>query len=398
MSFDVARVRGLYPTLGAGIAHLDGGYSALQPETVIRAIITTLRASPAQPGSRSARSQRTAASVANARRAVGDLVGAPPESVVLGGNVSTLLQRFADILSREWQLGDEIVVSRLDHDANLRPWVAAAKAIGTVVQWAEVDVETGELPEWQYEKLISSNTRLVTVPLANPATGAIPDVRRIADLAHAVGALVVVDAGVAVAQLPLDIEAMGADLIGVSMPTFGGPTVGALIARPGLLDEIDEDSRQPVPQRYELGSLPVELLDGVTAAIDHLAGLDEAATGTRRERLIASVKAAGAHQRRLFTVLDARLRKIRGVTLLGSNLERVPAAAFTVAGYTPTEVGDFLQSRGVSVWTGANGMTELMTALGADELGGTVHVGLMPHTTISEIDQLVRAVKELAES
>lgn len=395
MSFDVARVRGLYPTLGAGVVHLDGTYSALQPETVIRAIITALRSSPAQPGSTSVRSQRGAASVANARRAIADLVGSTADCVVLGSNVSTLLQRFAWLVAREWQLGDEIVVSRLDHDANIRPWVTAARTVGAVVHWAEVDVETGALPDWQYEKLINTHTRVVTLPLANPATGVVPEVRRIADLAHAMGAVVVVDAGAALPHMPIDIWELGADLLGVSAATFGGPTVGAVVARPGLLHEIDEDSRAPVPGRYELGSLPVELLDGVTAAVDHLASLDENATGSRRERIVTSLVAAEDHQGRLFAGLDARLRRLRGVTVLGPGNQRVPVLAFTVAGRRPADVGEFLRARGISVWTGPNGMSELMLSLGADELGGAVQVGVMPHTTAAEVDELVRALAEL---
>ena len=395
MSFDVARVRGLYPTLGAGIAYLDGNFSALQPETVIRAIITTLRSSPTQPGSRSARSQRSATTVENARRAIGDLVGASPDCVVLGANVPTLIDRFAGLIAHEWQLGDEIVISRLDDDSNVRPWLAAAKTVGAIVRWAEVDVETGELPEWQYDRLLSRRTRLVTVPLANLSTGAIPDTRRIADLAHAAGALVVVDAGASLPHMPLDMEELGADLLGVSISGFGGPTVGAMVAREGLLYEIDEDSTAPVPQRYELGELPVELLDGVVAAVDHLASLDEWATGSRRQRLVASLTATGEYERQLFTLLDRRLRAIPGVTVLGSPTRRVPLVSFAVDGHKPSEVGDFLQSRGVSVWTGANGMNHFMTALGADELGGTVHAGLMPHTTRSEVEQLARALGEL---
>ena len=395
MSFDVARVRGLYPTLGAGIAYLDGNFSALQPETVIRAIITTLRSSPTQPGSRSARSQRSATTVENARRAIGDLVGASPDCVVLGANVPTLIDRFAGLIAHEWQLGDEIVISRLDDDSNVRPWLAAAKTVGAIVRWAEVDVETGELPEWQYDRLLSRRTRLVTVPLANLSTGAIPDTRRIADLAHAAGALVVVDAGASLPHMPLDMEELGADLLGVSISGFGGPTVGAMVAREGLLYEIDEDSTAPVPQRYELGELPVELLDGVVAAVEHLASLDEWATGSRRQRLVASLTATGEYERQLFALLDRRLRAIPGVTVLGSPTRRVPLVSFAVDGHKPSEVGDFLQSRGVSVWTGANGMNHFMTALGADELGGTVHAGLMPHTTRSEVEQLARALGEL---
>ena len=395
LPFDVARVRGLYPTLGAGIAQLDGSYSALQPETVIRAIITALRASPAQPGSVSPRSQLSERTVANARRAIADLVGGAPEDVVLGGNVSTLLQRFAWLVGREWQLGDEIVVSRLDHDANLRPWLSAAKTVGAVVHWAEIDVETGSLPDWQYEKLINTHTRIVTLPLANPVTGAVPDVRRIADLAHAMGAIVVVDAGAAAAHMPIDVWELGADLLGVAVSSFGGPTVGAVAARPGLLNEIDEDSKESVPQRYELGSLPVELLDGVTAAVDHLASLDETATGSRRERLVASLRAAEDYQRRLFAGVATRLRRLRGVTVLGSGAERVPVLAFAVSGRSSRQLGEYLLTRGVSVWTGPNGMSELMNAIGANELGGVVLTGVMPHTTASEVDRLVDAVADL---
>jgi cysteine desulfurase family protein (TIGR01976 family) len=395
MSFDVARVRGLYPTLGAGIAHLDGNFSPLLPETVIRAIITTLRSSPSQPGSRSTRSQRAAATVDNARRAIGDLVGASPDCVVLGANVPTLIDRFAGLIVREWQLGDEIVLSRLDDDSNVRPWVAAAKTIGAIVRWAEVDVETGELPEWQYDRLISRRTRLVTVPLANLSTGAIPDTRRISGLAHAVGALVVVDAGAALPHMPLDMAELGADLLGVAISSFGGPTVGAMVARDGLLYELDEDSTAPVPQRYELGPLPIEVLDGVVAAVEHLSSLDEWASGTRRQRLVSSLTATGEYERQLFAVLDRRLRSIPGVTVLGSPVRRVPLVSFAVDGRKPAEVGDFMLARGVSVWTGANGMGHFMTALGADELGGTVHVGLMPHTTRSEVEQLAHALNEL---
>jgi cysteine desulfurase family protein (TIGR01976 family) len=395
MSFDVARVRGLYPSVGAGMAHFDGPFGTLKPESVIRAIIATLRSSPAQPGSVSARSQRSAASVLQARRAMADLVGASPDSVVLGDSLATLVPRFAGLLSRDWQLGDEIVVSRLDADANLRPWLRAARAPGVIVRWAEVDLETGELPTWQYEQLITRRTRIVTVPLANPATGTVPNVAAIADLAHRHGALVVVDAGAALPHLPLDLAALGADLIAVSATTFGGPTVAAIAARPGLLLEMEGELDLPVPQRFELGPLPIELLDGFTAAVDHLAGLDEGATGSRRARLVASLSAAGDYGRGLYERLDAGLRALPGVTVLGTATDRLPVAAFTVARHRPNHVGELLQRRGVSVWTGPSGMTQLMTALGADEMGGAAYIGLMPHTTFSEVDELVDAVATL---
>ncbi|HJQ44399.1 MAG TPA: aminotransferase class V-fold PLP-dependent enzyme [Jatrophihabitantaceae bacterium] len=395
MSFDVARVRGLYPTVGAGTAQLEGSFSAVQPESVIRAIISTLRSSPAQPGSRSERSQRSAASVLQARRAVADLVGASADSVVLGTSTFALLHRMAGMISRDWQLGDEVVLSRMDADANLQPWQRVARSAGAAVHWAEVDLETGELPAWQYERLINGHTRVVTVPLANAATGTVPDVRMIAALAHRHGALVVVDAGAAVPYLPIDLDDLGADLLVLNASTFGGPTMAAVVARPGLLAEIGGDLTRPIPQRFELDPLPIELLDGLTAAIDHIADLDQFATGSRRERIVTSVEIAGDYQRRLFDQLDAALRDVRGLTVLGSSSDRLPVAAFTAWRRSPDEVGEQLRRRGVSVWTGPSGMTELMSAIGADELGGACFLGLMPHTSAQEVDQLLDALSDL---
>jgi cysteine desulfurase family protein (TIGR01976 family) len=395
MSFDVARVRGLYPTVGAGTAHLDGCFNTLQPESVIRAIIATLRSSPAQPGSRSASSQRTAASVLQARRAVADLVGGTADSVVLADSLATLMPRFTDLLAHDWQLGDEIVLSRLDADVTLRPMLTVARAKGVVVNWGEMDVETGELPAWQYEHLINRRTRIVTVPLANPATGSVPKVRAIADLAHNHGALVVVDAGAALPHLSLDLGELGADLIALLATTFGGPTVAAVVARPGLLLEMEGDVHLPVPQRFETSPLPIELLDGLTAAVDHLADLDERAQGSRRMRLVASLTAAGDYERGLYERLDSGLRSLRGITVLGTTTDRLPAVAFTSTRHEPDQIGDLLQRRGVSAWTGPSGMTQLMSAFGADEMGGAAFVGLMPHSTAAEVEQLLDALANL---
>lgn len=401
---DVARVRGLYPTLATGTAQLDGAFAALQPESVIRAIIAALRSAPAQPGSRSSRSQNSATRVLRARRAAADLVGGRAEDVVLADSTVSLMLRFTALLSSDWQLGDEIVLSRLDADFAMRPWLRAARGRGVVVRWAEVDLETGELPAWQYEALIGRRTRIVTVSLANAATGMVPDIRAIADLAHQHGALVIVDAGVAPAYVPLDLAELGADLLAVAAPAFGGPTVAALVARPGLLDEIPGSVDNlpggldglPTPQRFEVLPLPIELLDGLTAAVDHLADLDEHATGGRRERLVASVTAAGEYTRHLYPRLDDGLRAISGVTVLGAPHRTLPVAAFTVAGRTPDEVGAFLHRHNISAWTGPSGMSELLRAFGADELGGAVFVGLMPHTAAAEVDQLLDALRALS--
>lgn len=394
--FDVARVRGLYPTLGVGTAYLDGPLSALQPESVIRAIIATLRTAPAQPGASSARSQRTAKAVQSARRAFADLVGGTPESVVFGTSLASVQLQFSEVIAADFKLGDEIVLSRADSDSLLMPWLRAARTAGVGVRWAEVDLDTGELPTWQYDDLISSRTRLVTVPLANTTTGTVPDIRAIAGLAHRHGALVLVDVAAAAPHRPIDLTALDADLVAVSASAFGGPTVAALIARPGLLLELDGRLRSTAPHHFELTPLPVELLDGATAAIDHLADLDDSAYGRRRDRLVASVSTAGAYTGALWRRLDDGLRNLPGVTVLGPGRDRVPVVAFSVAGRRPGQVAEHLASRGVSVWTGPSGQSELMAAFGADELGGAVFAGLMPHTTAAEVDQLLDGLAGLS--
>jgi cysteine desulfurase family protein (TIGR01976 family) len=394
-TFDVARVRGLYQSVGSGTASLDGPLGTLQPESVTRAIVATLRAAPTQPGSTSFRSQRSASSVAQTRRAFADLVGGTPDSVVLGSAATTLHMQFAELLQRDWKLGDQLVLSRLDSDAVVTPWLRAARAAGASVRWAEVDLETGELPAWQYEHLITPHTRLVSIPIGNPATGTLPDVAAIAELAHQVGALVVVDVGGAAPHVLLDIAGLGADLMSVSAITFGGPTLAAMIARPGLLIELDDGSHPSAPQRYEFRPLPVELLDGATASVDHLAGLDEQATGGRRERLAGSIPSAGAHTAGLWDYFHARVAELAHVTVLGGSGRRLPMFAFTVARRRPAQVGAFLADRGVSVWTGPSGMTQLMTTFGADEFGGAVFAGFMPYTTPAEVDRLLDGLSAL---
>ena len=384
-TFDVGRVRGLYPTLGSGPAALEGPYGALQPESVIRAVIGTLRGSTAQPGARTARSRTSGEAIERVRVAFADLVNARPEDVYFGSTQYALNSQLAEIVGWGWRLGDEIVLSRLDSSAVREPWQRAARSVGAAVRWAEVDLETGELPIWQYDELIAPNTSLVTISLANPALGVIPDVRSIRELAHANGALVLLDCGAAVPHMPIDLAELGVDAITVAASTFGGPTVSALITRPGLLAELTRGTAR-AGLTPEVGPLPVELLGGAAAAVDHLAGLDQEATGTRRERLVASISAAGVHTRGLFEHLERGLRHQPHVTVLGSLDARLPVLAFAVDRYTAEQAADALARGGVSVWTGPTQVDALLQAFGADEHGGACFVGLMPHSTTAEID------------
>src|SRR5215813_5010991 len=229
MPLDVARIRGLFPTLGDGYLHLDGPAGTLIPESVSRAMGAALRVPLSSRGGAFPSSARSDALLDAARRAVADLVGGDPAGVLLGPNTTTLTDVTARALSRSWRMGDEVVVSRLDHDANIRPWAAAAKRVGASVRWAEVDIETCELPDWQYDDLITERTRLVAVTAASNAVGTRPDVAAIARRAHQVGALVYVDGAHASPHQPVDLVALGADLFTTSAYKWAGPHVGAVV-------------------------------------------------------------------------------------------------------------------------------------------------------------------------
>jgi cysteine desulfurase family protein (TIGR01976 family) len=395
MPLDVARIRGLFPTLGDGFLHLDGPAGMLIPESVSRAVGAALRVPLSGRGGVFPSSARSDALVDAARRAVADLVGGDPAGVILGPNTTTLTDAVARALSRSWRMGDEIVVSRLDHDANIRPWIAAAKRVGVAVRWAEVDIETCELPDWQYEQLLTERTRLVAVTAASNAVGTRPDVPAIAARAHEVGALVYVDGAHASPHQPIELSDLGADLFATSAYKWAGPHVGAVIATPGALDRLGPGDRADAVDRVELGSLPLELLAGVVAAVDHLAGLDDTAQGSRRERLVASMAAVQEYENAVFARLMRGLWGIPEVTVIGAPASRAPTVSFTVEGWKPRAVTEELARRGICAWDGLAEARALMEALGVAELGGAIRVGLVHYNTGHEVDRLLDALSDL---
>jgi len=396
---DVARVRGLFPGLSDGFVHADGPAGALLPESVVLAVAQAMRVPVAHRGGVFPASARAEGLVTSARAAVADLVGGVSTGVVLGPSATALTYTMAGALARTWRPGDEIVVSRLDHDANIRPWMQAAERRGVTVRWAEVDIETGELPDWQYDELLTRRTRLVAVTAASGAIGTRPDVAAIAQRAHAVGALVFVDGVQAAAHTLLDAGALGADFLAVAADRWCGPHVGAVVADPGLLGELRPDKLLPVPDRvpdrFESGGHPFELLAGVTAAVEHLAALSEHATGSRRERLRTSMAAVAAYEGGLFEWLDQALRAMRHVQVLGSAAHTTPTLSFTVDGLRPRQVALELSRRGICAWDGDFYARELFDALGVNEEGGAVQLGLMHYNTAEEVGYVVDAVAAL---
>ena len=405
-TFDVARVRGSYPALADGHAYLDGAAGTQVPGPVIDAIAAAYRAGIGYIGGAFAASERSDAIVAEARRAVADLTGGAASGVVFGPSMTALTYRMSAALARGWAPGDEIVVSRLDHDANIRPWIQAAARAGAVVRWAEADLATGELPAAQYAELVGDRTRLVAVTAASNVLGTRPDVAAIAAIAHAAGALCYVDGVHATPHLPVDVSALGADFYATSAYKWAGPHVAAVVAGPALLETLWPDKLAPssdeVPARFERGTLPFADLAGVAAAVEHLASLApgagaSAAAGaaSRRERILASMTAVEEYEMALFAQLLDGLGAMSHVTLYGKAARRAPTAFFTVPGLPPREVASRLAARGVNVWNGDNYAYELCGALGL-EPDGAVRAGLVHYNDASDVDRLLAGVGELA--
>ena len=401
MAFDISRVRATYPALRDGHAYLDGAAGTQVPDGVIDAIASAYRAGIGNIGGAFAASGRSEAIVADARRAVADLVGGESSGVVFGPSMTALTYRFSGALAKRWAPGDEVVVSRLDHDANVRPWVQAASRAGAVVRWAEVDVATGELPVAQYAELIGARTRLVAVTAASNVIGTRPDVAAIAAIAHAAGALCYVDGVHATPHVPVDVAGLGADFYATSAYKWSGPHVAAVIAAPELLQKLWPDKLLPssdeVPGRFERGTLPFGDLAGATAAVEHLAGLGGRGpdSGSRRERILAAMTAVEEYESALFGRLLGGLAGMGHVTLYGKAARRAPTAFFTVAGMAPREVAVYLADRGINVWNGDNYAYELCGALGL-RAGGAVRAGLVHYNDASDVDRLLTAMADLA--
>ncbi len=399
MAFDVTRVRAAYPALADGYAYLDGAAGTQVPTSVISAISSAYQAGLGNSDGAFPASARSDDIMRRCRAAVADLVGGDPAGVVLGPNMTTLTYRVAGTLARAWGPGDEVIVSRLDHDANVRPWVQAADRAGAIVRWAEIDAATGELPAEQYASLLGDRTKLVAVSAASNIIGTRPDVAAITGMARAAGALSYVDGVHATPHGPVDVAALGADFYVTSAYKWSGPHIGALIASPALLETLHPDKLVPapeeVPDRFEYGTPPFADLAGVTAAVDHLAGLDDAATGSRRERILASMAGAEAHEQRLFGDLLGGLDAMQHVTTYGKAARRTATAYFAVAGHTPRQVAEHVARRRINVWNGDNYAWELTGALGIRESGCAVRAGLVHYNDDSDVTRLLEAVAEL---
>ncbi len=396
MTYDVAAVRAQFPALRSGTAHFDGPGGTQVPEPVARAVADTLTSPIANRGRVTAAERRADDVVLGARSAVADLLGADPRGVVFGRSATQLTFGLARTLAAGWGPGDEVVVSRLDHDANVRPWVRAAEAVGATVRWAAFDPATGELTADDVAGVLTGRTRLVAVTGASNLIGTRPPVAEISGLVHDAGALLAVDGVHLTAHAPVDVRALGADFFTCSPYKFLGPHCGVLAAEPALLETLAPvkllPSSDEVPERFELGTLPYELLAGTTAAVEFLAGLTDG-TGSRRERLLSSMAAVEQHEDGLREHLEAGLAGLPGVHLWSRAGHRTPTLLLTFDGSAAADAFRFLAERGVNAPAGHFYAIEASRWLGLGDTGG-LRAGLAPYTDADDVDRLLSGLRE----
>jgi cysteine desulfurase family protein (TIGR01976 family) len=410
MSFDVAGVRAHFPALAAGAAHFDGPGGSQTPDVVARAVHDTLVSPIANRGSVTRAEQHAEVVVQAARSAMADLLGADPAGIVFGRSMTALTFEIARALAKTWTAGDEIVVSRLDHDANVRPWVLLAEQAGATVRWIDFDPDSTELTVHDVGEQLSGRTRLVAVTGASNLLGSRPDLPAIAAEVHRAGALFYVDGVHLTAHAGIDIAALGADFFACSPYKFFGPHCGVLAAEPGLLEQLHPDKLLPssdaVPERFEFGTLPYELLAGTTAAVDFIAGLASGDGGggggsaggadDRRRRILTSMAAAGLHEDALRHRIELRLTELEPVTLHSRARERTPTLLITFAGRSAADAYRFLAELDVNAPAGTFYAYEAARQLGLPE--GGLRIGLAPYTDDSDVDRLLAGLTKFVES
>jgi cysteine desulfurase family protein (TIGR01976 family) len=377
--------RDRFPGLRDGWARLDGPAGTQMVDSAIEAMDDWMRSGRnANHGGLFKAAADTDELVASARASVATLLGGDPRGVAFGPSMTDMTMRFAGAAGRMLQAGDEIVCTRLDHDANVRPWVIHGERNGATVRFADPEPETLELPASAVEAVLTDRTRWVAVTAASNAVGTIPDVPGIVAAAHAAGARVYVDAVHAAPHRRLDVEALGCDALACSAYKWFGPHIGILCARPELLTELQPDKLRPSPDespdRWELGTLPFESLAGVRAAADYV--------------LSADWDAVHAHEQALLAAALDGLRAINGVIVYGDAAERAPTLMFNIAGRTAAEVAAALAEREIAVWHGNYYAWELEQHLGLAP-HGAVRAGFVHYNDEADAERLLAAIADL---
>lgn len=398
MSLDVAALRSHFPSLASGLAHFDGPGGTQTPRVVGEAVAAALTGPLSNRGHAVVSERNAEAAIAAFRAAYADLLGASARGVVYGRSATQLTYDFSRHLAKAWGPGDEVVVTRLDHDSNVSPWLQAASAAGATVRWIDFDPRSTEVDPASVADAITARTRLVAVTGASNLLGTRPPVRAIADRAHAVGALVYVDGVHYAAHHLVDLDALGADLFVCSPYKFLGPHCAVLAAAPELLETIAPDKLAPstndVPERFEFGTLPYEIMAGATAAVDFLAGLAPADAGDRRARLAAAWHAIDEHEARLRAVVEGGLAGFGDRAVLHSRAtDRTPTLLVTFPGRRSLDAYTFLAERGVLAPAGWFYAHQASLRLALDDTHA-LRIGLAPYNDDTDVERLLTGLAD----
>jgi cysteine desulfurase family protein (TIGR01976 family) len=408
--FDVDAIRQRFPALsltheGEPMAFFDGPGGTQVPDSVIDAVVRYYRESNANHGGAFATSERSDAIVAGATEALADLLGVSADELTLGPNMTTLTFHLSRSIVAAMRPGDEIVVSGLDHQANVDPWIAVARDNELIVRTWEPELEDCTLRLDALDAVLNERTRLVAVGWASNAVGTINPIAEIARRAHAAGAWLFVDAVHAAPHLPMDARAVDADFVACSAYKFFGPHVGVVYGRTEILERLPAYKVRPADHKFETGTGNFEGYAGAAAAVDYIADLGarygEASEGaSRRERVVAGMRAIRAYELELYRHLASRLAAIDGVRTYGLTGDadmdrRTPTAAITIDGVTPRAAAEALGRKGIAVWDGDFYATGLIERLGLAP-NGVVRIGLTHYNTRAEVDRLAEELSSIA--
>ena len=415
-AFDPTTVRAQFPALarrigGEPVAFLDGPGGTQVPQRVIDAFGAYLRQHNANTHGAFPTSQESDEVVAAAHLALEDFLNAPPDSVRFGPNMTTLTFMLSRAMGRLLRPGDDVVVTRLDHDANVTPWVLMAEDAGARVRWVDIDPTDCTLDQASLAGALSGRPRLVAVGMASNATGTINPVRDIVRLAHDAGAWTFVDAVHYGPHGPIDVEALETDFLACSVYKFFGPHLGVLYGRPDRLTEVSRYKVRPAPDAFETGTQNHEGMAAAIEAVEYLAEIGRraervadpaaASVATRRRDVHAAMAAIAVYERTISERLIAGLLAIPGVSVRGITdparmAERTPTVALTVAGWSPADLAAELGRRGIFTWDGDFYAVNLIERLGLAESGGLLRVGFVHYNTDAEVDLLLDDLRELA--
>ncbi len=409
-AFDLTWIRAQFPALaqevnGHPAVFFDGPGGTQVPQRVIDAVADYLIHHNANTHGAFATSRRTDETIDAARAAMADFLGCAADEVIFGPNMTTLTFAISRAFGRDIRPGDEIVLTRLDHDANVAPWKALEEQ-GAIIRMVDIDTEECTLDMADMARAIGPRTKLVAVGYASNAVGTINDVATITQMAHAVGALVYIDAVHYAPHGPIDVQALDCDFLACSPYKFFAPHMGVLYGKREHLARLRPYKVRPasddVPDRWETGTKNHEGLAGVTAAIEYLAELGQRIkpATTRRAALVQAMEAIKAYERRLSEQLIAGLLAIPGLTFYGISDParfdmRTPTVAVRLAGRSPRELADALGRRGIFCWDGNYYAINLTERLGVESDGGMLRIGLVHYNTAEEIELLLEALNEL---